>query len=306
MLTVVILTYNEERHIVRSLSSIAGLGAKIVVVDSYSTDRTVELARSLGAEVFQNTFVNQSVQFQWALDTCGITTPWVMRLDADEVIEPDLAETILRRLPKLGPDVVGVNLNRKHIFMDRWIRYGGRYPLLLLRIWRTGQGRVENRWMDEHVVVWGGTTVTFEGGFADHNLNDLTYFTDKHNKYATREAVEVLNQKYGLFAPASALTRDASSRQAAVKRWIKERVYNWVPYWLGPGGYFLYRYFVQLGFLDGRAGLIYHFLQGCWYRFLVAAKVIEYDTVLAGCADANARLVALQRMTGLKLVTPKS
>ena len=115
-----------------------------------------------------------------------------MRLDADEVIEPDLADEIRNRLPTLDRGVAGVNLKRKHIFMGRWVRHGGRFPLVLLRIWRNGQGRVEQRWMDEHIVVWNGSSVTFAGGFADHNLNNLTFFTDKHNAYATREAIDVL------------------------------------------------------------------------------------------------------------------
>src|SRR6185369_17361847 len=135
----------------------------------------------------------------WALDHAPITADWVMRLDADEVIEPELAGEIAERLSGLSPSIAGVNLKRKHIFMGRWIRHGGRYPLVLLRIWRRGFGRIEDRWMDEHMIVSGGRTVTLDGGFADHNLNDLTFFTDKHNKYATREAIDVLNRRLHLF-----------------------------------------------------------------------------------------------------------
>lgn len=80
----------------------------------------------------------------------------MLRLDADEIIEPDLAREIGEKLPRLPAEVVGVNLKRKHIFMDRWVRHGGRYPLVMLRLWRHGKGRVEDRWMDEHVVVWAG------------------------------------------------------------------------------------------------------------------------------------------------------
>lgn len=301
LLTVIILTYNEERHIARCLKALVGVACRVVIVDSYSSDRTIEVARSLGATVLENKFINYAVQFQWALDNGAIETPWVMRLDADELIEPDLAAEISRRLPNLGPDIAGVNLKRKHIFMDRWVRHGGRYPLLLLRIWRHGQGRIENRWMDEHMVVWGGKTVTFEGGFSDHNLNDLTFFTDKHNKYATREAIDVLIRKYDLLPLDEDLTRGSASQQAAVKRWIKERIYNRMPFWLGPLGYFLYRYIIQFGFMDGQAGLIYHLLQGGWYRFLVGAKIVEYDRLLVSLADDESRILELERVTGHKL-----
>lgn len=300
-LAVVILTYNEERHIARALASIAGIATEVFVVDSFSTDRTVELARTHGATVLQNKFVNQARQFQWALDNAPITAAWIMRLDADEVIEPDLAARIGDELPRLGEDIVGINLKRKHIFLGRWIRHGGRYPLVLLRIWRRGRGRVEDRWMDEHVMVWGGRTVTFEGGFADHNLFDLTSFTDKHNRYATREAIEVINSRYKLFKSDVALTAKEGSRQAAVKRWIKERLYNRIPYQVSAPAYFLYRMVFQLGFLDGRQGLVYHGLQGLWYRFLVGAKVAEFESAIVHIKDRADMRAELRRLTGFDL-----
>jgi glycosyltransferase involved in cell wall biosynthesis len=297
----VILTYNEALHLARCLTSIIGIASRVVVVDSFSSDDTVTIAKAYGAEVLQNRFVNQAVQFQWALDTANITTDWVMRLDADEIVEPELVTEIQQRLDQLPLDVVGINLNRKHIFLERWIRHGGRFPLTMLRIWRNGKGRIEQRWMDEHIFVEGGRTVTFKGRFADHNLNDLTFFTDKHNKYATREAVEVLNKKYGLFENEKTLSRSNASLQASIKRHIKEKIYNKMPFWLGPTGYFLYRYIVLLGFLDGQSGLIYHFLQGFWYRFLVGAKVAEFEHHLANISDPDARLDRLRALTGLDL-----
>jgi len=300
-LTVIILTYNEARHIQRSIASIRSIASDVVVIDSFSTDDTVALANAAGARVLQNHFVNYSKQFQWGLDNGGVATEWVMRLDADEVIEPDLATKLSRELPSLSSEVAGINFDRKHIFMGRWIKHGGRYPLRLLRVWRTKQGRIEDRWMDEHIVIWGGRTVTFEGGFADVNINDLSFFTDKHNKYATREAIDQLSQRYGLFMRDEAFSSETVSHQAGIKRWMKEHFYNRLPFWVGPFGYFIYRYIVQLGFLDGRQGLIYHFLQGFWYRFLVGAKVIELEEGIADCIDNGTRIVRLQQLTGLAL-----
>lgn len=300
-ITVVILTFNEARHIERAIASVRPIARDIVVVDSFSKDDTVALAEAAGARVLQNPFVNYAAQFQWALDNAGIATGWTMRLDADEYIEPDLAAEIRDRLDRLPGDVVGVNFDRKHIFMGRWVRHGGRYPLRLLRLWRTGQGRIEIRWMDEHIVVWGGRTVTFKGGFADANENDLTFFTAKHNSYATREAIDVLSQRYALLPDDRALNADSASRQAGRKRWFKENIYNRLPLWAGPMGYFLYRYIFQLGFLDGRTGTIYHVLQGFWYRYLVACKVYEYDRGMAECTNTEERLAALSRLTGYDL-----
>lgn len=269
-LAVVILTYNEERHIGCALASIRTIAKEIYIIDSYSTDRTVEIAEAAGAVVLKNKFVNYAKQFEWGLENAPITAAWVMRLDADEVIEPDLVAKIIAKLPTLGADVAGVNLERKHIFMGRWVRHGGR-------------------------------TITVKGGFSDHNLNDLTFFTDKHNKYATREAIDILNQKYGLFARDEGLSTELASFQTALKRFVKERIYNHLPFWAGPLGYFVYRYVFQLGFLDGRSGLVYHFLQGLWYRFLVNAKVLEYEMELTSCASNDERITALERMTGHRL-----
>lgn len=297
----IILTHNEEQHIVRAIESIKVFCSEVFVIDSYSTDKTVERAEQAGATVLQNPFSNQAQQFQWGLDNAPIKADWIMRLDADEIIEDDLAHKIKDDLPKLGTEVVGINLKRKHIFMDRWVKHGGRYPLVLLRIFRRGQGRIEQRWMDEHLVVWGGDTVTFDGGFSDWNLNDLTFFTDKHNKYATREAVDVLNQRYHMFETDEALNTKSASFQASVKRALKEKLYNRLPFWVGPMFYFLYRYFIQLGFLDGKSGLIYHFLQGFWYRFLVGAKILELDREVANLTTAEERRAALAKLTGLKL-----
>jgi glycosyltransferase involved in cell wall biosynthesis len=301
-LAAIILTFNEERHIGRAIASLAGVASQVFVIDSFSTDRTAEIAREAGATVFQNkNFINQAREFQWALENAPITAPWILRFDADEVIEPDLAARIRDELPKLGEDVVGVYLKRKHIFLGRWIRHGGRYPITLLRIFRVGHGKVEDRWMDEHVVVWGGRTVTFEGGFADHNLNDLTYFTEKHNRYATREAIDVIAHRRNLLPRDTGLTERNRSAQAAVKRLMKENVYNRVPYQIGALAYFLYRLIFQLGFLDGKEGLVYHGLQGLWYRFLVGAKIDELEQAIANLKDPAEIRSELRRITGLAI-----
>jgi glycosyltransferase involved in cell wall biosynthesis len=299
-LAVIILTYNEERHISRALASLGEIATEVFVVDSFSSDRTAELARAQGAIVLQNKFINQAKQFQWALDNAPVTASWIMRLDADEVIEADLAMRIRDELPRLADEVVGINLKRKHIFLGRWIRHGGRYPLVLLRIWRRGHGRIEDRWMDEHTIVWGGRTVTFDGGFADHNLNDLSFFTDKHNKYATREAIEIINERRRLFRRDVDLLKQGS-RQAAIKRWIKEKLYNRVPYQISAPAYFLFRMIPQLGFLDGKEGLVYHGLQGLWYRFLVGAKVQELEAAIAHIDDPKLICAELRRLTGLAI-----
>lgn len=295
-LTTIILTHNEAIHIARAIRSVKGISRRILVVDSFSTDATVEIARGLGAEVMCHPFVNQARQFQWAMDNGGVHTAWVLRLDADEIIEDDLAAEIAERLPALGPETVGVNLKRKHIFLGRWIRHGGRYPLLMLRIFRAGHGRVEDRWMDEHILVEGGDVVVFEGGFADHNLNGLGYFIDKHNRYATREAVQTLIDRSTDATDPMRLS--GGSRQARLKRYVKTRLYDRLPYHVSSLAYFLYRYFIRIGFVDGYPGLIYHVLQGFWYRFLVGSKIYEIELDMRGL-PAEERPAHIARVTGV-------
>ena len=300
-IAIVILTFNESLHLARALGHVKEFAQEIFVVDSYSTDGTAEIAREHSVHLLQHPFQNYAAQFEWALAHAPITADWVMRLDADEIVEADLAEEIVAKLPNLPPDVTGVNLNRKTIFQGRFIRHGGRYPLMLLRIWRRGKARIESRWMDEHMYLTEGRSVAFQGGFADHNLSDLTSFTAKHNSYASREALDVLNQRLHLFGPQVVLQSESTARQARVKRFFKESIYNRLPFELSAPAYFVYRYLFQLGFLDGRPGLVYHALQGLWYRFLVGVKLHELEAAVQNAANQDEMLREISRSTRQRL-----
>ena len=300
-IAVVILTYNESIHLPRALEHIRGFAREIFVVDSFSTDDTVELARAGGAQVLQHAFQYQAQQFDWALQNAPITSDWVMRLDADEIIEADLAEEIRSRLPNLPPDITGIYLNRKTIFQGKFIRFGGRYPLTLLRIWRRGKARIEDRWMDEHIYLTEGRAITFHGGFADYSLFDLTAFTAKHNSYASREALDLINSRLHLFDEQVALTSKSTATQAKTKRFLKENLYNRIPFEISAFLYFVYRYVFQLGFLDGRRGLVYHVLQAFWYRFLVGAKLRELEQVAKQATSVDEIRSEVARLTRQKL-----
>ncbi len=300
-LTAIILTYNEEQHIERAIRSLASLNIQVFVVDSFSNDNTIEIAEEMGTATLQHEFVNQARQFQWALDNCPIETEWVMRLDADEYLTPELVLEITNKLPMLPMDVSGVKLRLRYVVFGKWLKHGGRYPLHLLRIWRHGKARMEQRWMDEHMVLLEGKVVTFEHDFADHNLKDVGWWTDKHNKYATREAIEMLNKKYKLFEFDDQMIDSGDKSSTGIKRFIKERIYNKMPAFSGPVFYFLYRYFIRLGFLDGREGFAYHFLQGFWYRVLVEAKVMEFEKSLKQLNTNEERLKKLEALTGYQL-----
>ncbi len=303
-IAVIILTYNESIHLARVLSQVKDFARQIVVVDSYSTDDTVEIARAHSVTVLQHPFHNYAKQFQWALENASIDSEWIMRLDADETIDADLSNEIIARLPQLPADVTGIYLNRKTIFQDKFIRYGGRYPLLLLRIWRNGKARIEDRWMDEHMYLLEGRSVRFSNDFADHNLNDIEFFTSKHIKYATREALDVIGRRRNLWQIESAkvLSDESGMQQPRVKRFLKEHLFNRIPFEFAALGYFLYRYIVLLGFLDGRKGLTYHFLQGFWYRFLAGAKVLELEEALVNVSNPDEARETIARLTHHRIV----
>lgn len=276
-ITVIILTLNEELHISRVIQSVNPIARKVIIVDSYSSDRTIEIARKLGAEVMQNPFINQAKQFQWAIDNANIETSWIMRMDADEYLTMPLIKEISERLPLLENNISGIVLKRRVHFLGKWIKHGTSYPIHLLRIWRTHHAVVEQRWMDEHINLIKGMSIVFKHDFVDDNLNTLSWWINKHNDYATREAIEILNMKSKFMEINSTGDGTGIARQAYIKRLYKNSVYLKLPLFLRAFLYFIYRYIIRGGFWDGKKGLMWHFLQGCWYRFLVDAKILQIE-----------------------------
>jgi glycosyltransferase involved in cell wall biosynthesis len=296
-LTVVILTKNEERHITRALASVSGIADRYVVVDSGSDDRTVELAEARGAKILVNPFVTQAQQFNWALDQLPDGTEWVLRLDADEIVTESLAQQIKETLPKTGSDTKGIYVSRRMHFLGRRISWGGLFPIRVLRVFRHGAGRCEDRWMDEHILV-DGATANLSGEIIDDNRNSLSWWTEKHNTYASREVVDLLNLEYGFMAHET-VANIRGGQQAGVKRWLKEKFYARLPGGLRAFAYFFYRYVVRLGFMDGKEGTAFHVLQGFWYRYLVDMKLHETKTYMQR-HDASVE-VAIRDVLGIEI-----
>lgn len=199
MLSVVVLVFNEEKHIGRCLSLVKDIADEIIVIDSFSSDRTAEIAKRFGAKVFQNTWVNYAIQFNFGLSKVSPSSHWVMRMDADEYLTNDLVSEIQSTLPSLEQSINGLYIKRRVHFMNKWISKGDYYPIWLLRIWRNQQGVCEERWMDEHIKLTNPNTIQLSNDLVDDNKNSLTWWTEKHNNYATREAIDLLNLKYNLF-----------------------------------------------------------------------------------------------------------
>lgn len=272
-ISVIILTFNEEKHIARCIKSILPFTHKIFIVDSGSTDKTVEIAERLGAIVQYNPWVNYAQQFNFGIENNPHKTKWLMRMDSDEYIMPELSEEISSKLDGLNDQISGIYVKRRVMFFNKWIRHGAYYPIWLLRIWRNGRGVCEETWMDEHIKITEGITQNFSHDIVDHNLNNLTWWTQKHNLYAIREVIDLLNMKYD-FRDFESVEPKLFGSQEQRKRYLKMK-YASLPLFTRPFMYFIYRYFFRLGFLDGTKGLIWHFLQGFWYRFLVDAKIYE-------------------------------
>lgn len=291
-LSVIILTYNEEIHIRRCLENICPIAKKVIVVDSPSTDSTVAICHEFdNVEVVVHKYPgNQAEQFNWAIDNLAIETEWVLRLDADEYLMPELIDELKEKLPSLPEDVNGVIFNRRHIFMGKWMKRGI-YPVKLLRVFRNGKGMCEQRLMDEHIQLTEGCSVEFENDFCDHNLNDLTWFCHKHVNYATREAVDLLDIELDLTGAASTDGNKNISRQAQAKR-MKKHKYAKQPLFWRSFAYFCYRYFLKGACLDGKAGFIWTFLQGWWYRTLVDAKIFEVKKACGSDKDAIKKYIS--------------
>lgn len=288
-LSVIILTFNEELHIRRCLENVLTIAKKIYVVDCFSTDRTKEIATQLGATVIEHKWPgNQAEQFNWALDNLSIDTRWVLRLDADEYLLPELVNELQDKLPSLPEDVTGIIFKRRHIFMGKWMRRGI-YPVKLLRAFRYGKGMCEQRLMDEHIQLTEGHALEFEHDFCDHNLNNLSWFCIKHVNYAIREAAELLDYELNLTGTTDLDANMNTSKQALAKR-MKKHKYARQPLFWRSFAYFCYRYFFKGAILDGKVGFIWTFLQGWWYRTLVDAKIYE---IKKKCGNDREKIKAL-------------
>lgn len=280
-LTVVILTKNEENNLKKCIESFRGIVKRFVIVDSYSTDGTKALCEELSKvnniSFYENKFIDYATQLNWGINNTNINTTWTMRMDADEELTPELVKELDEKLPNISDDVNGIILKRRVYFMGRWIKHGGKYPELLLRIFRTGFGECEQKIMDEHMILKSGNVVQFNNDIIDNNNKNLEWWTHKHNWYSNREVLDYQQKVLIKSEVEEEIEATINKGQAERKRFIKNNGYYKLPLFFRAHLYFIYRYYIRLGFLDGQEGKIYHFLQAYWYRFLVDAKIYECD-----------------------------
>lgn len=270
----IILTLNESKHIKRCIESVFQIANIVYVVDSNSQDNTVEIAKSLGARVLINNWKNHSTQFNWALDQINTTNnTWILRIDADEIIDQSLVQDIREISNRDIKNINGYYCKRSIIFQGKKIKWGGWGNAQSLRFFRFKHGKCEQRWMDEHIIVKGDIGY-LKGEIIDNNLNSLTWWVQKHNLYASREAVDLLNIKFK-FDELETIASLKKTEKNTLKRWVKENIYFFLPLGIRSLLFFFYRYIILIGFFDGRIGFTFHFLQGFWYRNLVDLKYQE-------------------------------
>jgi glycosyltransferase involved in cell wall biosynthesis len=269
-LAVVILTYNEEANVPYALSTVVGWADEVLVLDSKSTDRTIDIAKRFDCHVAQHSFEDYAAQRNFALEHLPITAEWVLFLDADERVPAPLREEI-SQLIAASPDENGFYLKFRLIWMNQWIRRGY-YPSWILRLFRHGKGRCGDRAINERVLVQGATGY-LSNDLVHEDRRGVSAWIAKHNVYASREALELARP------PAANNHRDADATlfggQVARKHWIRRHVWNWMPPLIRPFVYFFYRYVLRLGFLDGIPGFTFHFLQALWYPMLIDIMYLE-------------------------------
>ena len=269
--TFVILTKNEEINLPDCLKSIKDFAKRIIVVDSGSEDKTIEIAKEYGCDIFVHPFENYARQFNWALDNCEIKTKWSFRLDADERLTPILCEELCAIMKNHKSDNVnGVTMEAWLYFMDKKIRFGGHQKRKLM-LFKTGIGRIEDRHMDEHTILSEGISVSAKNRFIHYDFKDMTQWIDKLNWYATREAQDYFDFKEGKSAKISSKDDKSISKLRGKKFGIYYKFPMFFRCWL----VFIYYFIFGLGFLDGKKGFIYHWMYHRWYRTLVDAKILE-------------------------------
>jgi len=266
-ISVIILTYNEEKNIAECLKSVCGWVDEIFIVDSYSTDRTLELADDFTDKIYQHPFKNFAQQRNWSQENLPIRNEWLFHLDADERVSPELASELKKIFPS-RIDADGFMVARKTIFKGRWIRYGGHYPVYHLRIFKKDKGRSEERLYDQNYIV-KGKVKKIEGDIINIINPDLKIWKTRHRQWAYLEAQEILFNKDRI------MNIKFAGNPIESRNWLRYKIYYRLPLFIRPFIYFFYRYILRLGFLDGKQGLVFHFWQGLCYRLLVDIKIYE-------------------------------
>ena len=265
--SVIILAFNSVDTLGATLAQAQEISDDLYVVDSFSTDDTVALSQQHGAQVVQHAFENYGAQRNWAIDHVASRYAWQLHLDADERLTPELIASI-QSLPE-NPAHSGFFIARLVQFLGRQMRHGGMSPTWHLRLFRKGAGRCEERKYDQHFYLVEGSAGQIQGYMIDDIRMSLSEWTVRHNRWSDAEVMEQTAALDGV-----RIRPRLWGNPVERKRFLRG-LYNDAPLFVRPYALFIYRYFIRLGFLDGREGFIFWTLQTFWFRFLIDAKLFE-------------------------------
>lgn len=268
-LTVITLAYNEEVNLADCLTSVKDIAKRIVVCDSFSTDKTVDIAKEFNADILTHEFYNYASQYIYAEENANIDTKWVLRLDADERLTKEAREEIVKIINENeDTDVSAVDVYYKVSFLGRELKH---YPFHKVILYKYGKAHLENRNMDEHITVSEGRCIVLKNKLIHNDYKGLSAWIDKHNKYSSREVLDLLGENE------EDVDLSSLSFATRVKRFVKFKIYYKLPTGIRAYLYYLFRLFIKGGILDGKEGRIFAFLQAYWYRYLVDAKMYEHQ-----------------------------
>lgn len=283
-LTAIILTKNEEKNIGECLKSISDFASRAIVLDCGSTDKTVEIAKSMGADVLYHEFSYYAAQFNWGIDNGNIDTDWILRIDADERMTPEVIEEVsaIMQSPeaKTG-DINGITMEAVYYFLNKPIMHGVRKKRKMM-IFRRGIGRIEDRKRDAHSIISEGRNISIKSRFLHYDFKDLSSYIKRYNWYAAREMQDYIAFREG------ASTAIKADKHIQAQRKKKFGLYYKAPMFLRAWLWFIYNYIFRLGFLDGKEGFLFHYFECAWYRMLVDARIYEYDKTGQGMEELRA------------------
>lgn len=267
-ISIVFLTFNCEKTILRSVDAALQVSNDVHAVDSFSTDRTVELLRQRDVTVTSHPFEHYGAQRNWAIANLPLKHGWELHLDADEELTPELIAELKAIKNRLPEDIDGYFVPRLPSFLGRRIYHGGMYPIWHMRLFRRGKGHCEERKYDQHFYV-DGKTDRLKGPMIDYVCDSLSEWVNRHNRWADAEVEELFSgERHGRIQGV------ASGNPVEQKRFWRG-LYDRFPLFVRPVLLFFYRFVFRMGFLDGIEGFIFFVLKDFWFRFLVDAKTFE-------------------------------
>lgn len=271
--SVIILTLNEEKNIEQCLQSVYGWTDDVQIIDSNSTDNTVKIARKYTNNVYIVEEGHWANIRNWAMSNIPLKYEWVMFVDADEWLTEELKNEIIQKINS-NPDEIGFYIRRRFIFLNKWLKHGGMYSKVL-RLFKHEKTEYIESGDVEYAKVKGKVGI-LKNDMIHQDLKPFSAWIDKHNKISLRAAKRYIEIRGGerdlLYKPSTNEIIEGEKRH-----WIRENVWDRIPLLLRPFFMFFYVYFIKLGFLDGKEGLIYHLNQGLWYRLLIYTKIKEME-----------------------------